>query len=344
MSDIERIILLLKDASPWLVLSGAILFGWVYFLRHRRLMKQSGTEQRVETRLEEQGTVLSRFVARYDEDRKREQKVGEQEVGLLQKLHDEFVHISAVLSGSLSPENAKHAIRNQWNWCRASIVRTIRQSIISNNIRDDEDRIAYRVYKAWKHAADESKESLDKYKGLDYPYENLYICLSSIWIEIWDLAVPLYYRKLGVFKTLDEALDDLSTSVTSLFDSALETHFDIWEDVNSGLIYRDDSVKHRLRKHLESLEAQKDLESSEVIKRMAIRLKEEASNTSTTSRRYKSEQTRKVCDSMKENMSEAMRALEIRDTDSSDSTPSPFLRSDDPPSDPYVPDDAPDEY
>jgi len=344
VSDIERLILLLKDASPWVVLSGAVLLGWVYFLRHRRLMKQTGVEQRVEGKLEESNGMLSKFVARYDEDRKRDQRVGEQEVGLLQKLHDEFVHISAVLSGSLSPENAKHAIRNQWTWCRTSTVRIIRQSIISNNIHDDEDRIAYRVHKAWKHAADESKESLDKYSGLDYPYENLYAHLPSIWMDVWDLAVPLYYRKLGVFRTLNEALDDLGLGVTSLFDSALETHFDIWEDVNSGLIYRDEEVKNRLKLHLEMLKEQRDRNSSELVKAMARRLREESSRPITTSRLYRNQQSKNMSDSMRKNMSDAMRALEIKETDSSDSLPPPHSISDDPPSDPYVPDDAPDEH
>jgi hypothetical protein len=161
------------------------------------------------------------------------------ELDLLEKMTQEMVKLNAHMSGDLiSTDNAKRIISYQWSWCRDETARLIQSSITYNNFMGNEELVVRRVFRAWKKIANESRESICRISGIKYPFDPLYEShLPMIWERVWEWAAPIYGSKSRGTDKWSDKLKDLEGRVYSLFDSVIETYFEMAEDLQDGLIY-----------------------------------------------------------------------------------------------------------
>lgn len=159
-----------------------------------------------------------------------------QEVTILQQIHRSLVTLNATTASTVSPENAKIIIEQNWNWCRDETARVITGSIRNNHFKGNEERVARSVYKALLKACTDSMAAITKIEGIKYPYHHLFTHhIKLIWEVLWDWSLPVYH---GPHDTqLDASLKDLSERIVAIFDQVLILHIEIVEDIDSGLYY-----------------------------------------------------------------------------------------------------------
>lgn len=220
-----------EGASPYVVITFAVLTLIYMFLKHREKMKTGC----LETKIDKIDDMLVEHVTLTKDSLNKAKR----EVDLLEKMCQELVRLGAFLSGEyISTDNSKRIINYQWNWCRDQTGRVIQNSLEHNHFMSHEDLVVRRVRRAWHKISEESRESVKRFTGLKYPFESLYdVHLPMIWERIWEWAVPMYHAMNPRGPGSVEQYQDLQDRITTLFNSVIETYFDMMEDVNAGQFY-----------------------------------------------------------------------------------------------------------
>lgn len=255
--DLAQLAETLKSLSPYiatLALIGVLAFRWFDYREKRdateaetaeeartqavhdnllevlRLTRETATGQRtVQTLLVSHGEAAdSRF---------------QQELEIFKQILRQLISLNASATDGISIDNAKLIVQYQWNWCRDETSRVIQNSIRNNHFRGEEDRVARSVFRAWHRAAVDSLASVNRLRGVTYPYQTLYTNhVTLAWELIWEWAIAVYYTSRRSDEELEAALKDLDGLITSLFDQIFDTHVQLAEDVDAGSLY-DDSTR-----------------------------------------------------------------------------------------------------
>lgn len=244
MGALDTILDFLVNASPLVGLIGAIVVLVFAFFKHRETMRQLRGFSDMQSLMSEVKSMLSTHVAISDNRMSTLHGSAQAEIDCLREIHKELIKLTSLQNdGFVTTSDAKLMIHYQWSWCRDETARLICNSIKNNNFRKNEELIARKVQRAWKKAADNSRQSLKNLKGLKYPFDMLFerhICM--LWEYAWNWAIPLYHRDLGS-ATLDEALSDLNARIYALFDDTIEAYFESIEDIDSGSLYKTEELR-----------------------------------------------------------------------------------------------------
>src|SRR6056297_2585515 len=163
MSELTDILRVLKDASPWVVLAGTVVVSLRMWLSHREHSDENSMAAQTLSACTAGRSLVEEVKSMIVADR---ETTGES-LKLLRKIAQELVNLNASQPGKLvSIENSKLMIQYQWSWCRDETARVICASIESNNFRGSESIVVRRVHRAWKQAAKNAAESLEKIQGL----------------------------------------------------------------------------------------------------------------------------------------------------------------------------------
>lgn len=260
LEDIGEII---SKVSPWVALGCLSAWCFAKYLDHRKSIREGsdilGYTRGLATLTREiQGvgvnqlqthSLLTQHAETDHNDQNATQGILKELVGITrtqaigqQQLLKEIVRMNASLAGDkeVSTENAKLLIEQQWAWCRSETQRIVVNSVTNNNFVGDEERVTRSVQRAWRFAGNQSKESLTKFGGLNYPFTRLFEeSLPLVWERVWKLAVPLYHRHHAdhTSKAFLEDIGELAAQVKEWFDTSLDEHFRAVEDIDTGEIY-----------------------------------------------------------------------------------------------------------
>ncbi len=240
MPDLDSFLDFLENATPLAGFIGALIVLAFAFFKHRETMRQLRGFSDVRSEIGDLKVMLTAHV-KVSETRADSDKA---QVECLREIHKELIKLNSIQEdGFVTTSDAKLMIAYQWSWCRDETARLICNSVSNNNFRKNEELIARKVQRAWKKAAENSRQSLLNLKSLKYPFDVLYerhICM--IWEYCWKWAIPLYHRDLGAV-SLEEALSDLRDRILCLFDDTLEAYFESIEDIDSGQLYKPEEVR-----------------------------------------------------------------------------------------------------
>lgn len=227
--DIAQLAEILTNASPWAVLAITIIVVVHLTFRYLEGKRKQSEIGQLHEEMREAHKMLTGLTTASD-------LTQQETVGFLRKIAQELVNLNANQPGSrISNENAKMIIENQWAWCRDETARLLVNSILNNNFRGSETLVARKVQRAWHIAAKNSKQSLDRLSGMNYPFEPLFDQhIQIVWERSWEWAIPLYHRDTP---NLDEAVRDLQERVRGVFDDVLRAYFRHVEDIDKGALY-----------------------------------------------------------------------------------------------------------
>ena len=231
--DLSNFLPLLQSFSPWLA---AALLALSMLLHHfRKSREQTQAQQALDACLEVR-SMLTLHDSQATLKTENHDKACARQTSILEKIAQELVNLNAAQPGRVvSNENAKLIIRYQWNWCRDETARLIANSVVNNHFSGNEALVSRRLLKAWKQAAKESSDSVDRIEGMRYPHKPLFERhIVPLWKLIWEWALPLYHRDC---QNLSLAVEDLQDRVRTLFDDAIRLYFIEVEDIDHGALY-----------------------------------------------------------------------------------------------------------
>ena len=241
--DVAQLAEVLTQASPWAVL--AITTIVIVRMTFQYLENRGKTDELGAIKAAAEGAEKHSDAARASAEESKAMltsalavsDVAQRDMlGLLRKMTQELINLNANQPGSkISTENSKVIIETQWAWCRDESARLLINSIRNNHFKGSEGLVARKVRRAWQIAAKNAKQSVSRFSGLSYPYEELFDeHIQSVWRHAWIWAVPLYHRDAV---DMESSLADLHDRVRSLFDSLLIAFFRNVEDIDKGILY-----------------------------------------------------------------------------------------------------------
>lgn len=258
--DLAQLAEVMKSLPPYLatlIFIGFLVYMWRDYREKTSAKAAEAEAERV--RQEDHDNLLA--VARLAQDTAQGQKTvqgmliahGEstdqrfqQELEIFKQILRQLISLNATATDGISTDNAKLIVQYQWNWCRNETSRVIQNSIRNNHFHGDEERVARSVFRAWHRAAVESLSSVMRLRGVTYPYQALYTHhITLIWELVWEWAITVYYTSRNNKPELEDSLKDLDGLVSSVFDQVFETHVELVEDVDAGILYDEKSRDSR---------------------------------------------------------------------------------------------------
>lgn len=231
----DQILQLAKEVSPWLVALGTVVWFGNRFLVYLTKRREPIALEQVRDELKDINDEV-REMSRVDAETQ----------ATWRNIEAQLVIMNAREGGGgeapakMSFHNQKRMIEYQVAWCRESSFSAMKNSILKNNIKDREDIVIQKMYRAFKSCANEAIESLKRLEGWTYDYEALFRdAIPKLWPRMLAAAIPLYHRDLTPGDTLDLALVDLAERIEIWFDEALSHAFNSAEDPETGAIYCD---------------------------------------------------------------------------------------------------------
>jgi hypothetical protein len=233
--DISSLLTVLGTASPYVATVAAIVIIIYMVIQYRTKKQETSEVEALDARL---GKIESKM-DQHDKGANDRHAAMTEMFGLMLK---ELQTISAANTGTLSPEDSKRIIRNQFRWAREELLKIARASIARNHFRGRENQVSGKVYRAWFQTGKASFDSIDQFDSVKFPYHPLYShILPQIWLTAWDLIIPVYHYNSCDYKPsqadIDARFEEAANSISMMYDSVLSIYFSSIEDPELGLAY-----------------------------------------------------------------------------------------------------------